>query len=49
MQSSIRLKTEEGKEFWKVAIQRRCFFGYDAVSKILLQQTGPYDFTGYHK
>ena len=25
------------------------FFGYDAVSKILIQQTGPYDFTNDDK
>ena len=25
------------------------FFGYAAVSKILIQQTGPYDFTNYDK
>ena len=25
------------------------FFGYDAVSKILIQQNGPYDFTNDEK
>ena len=32
-----------------IKIKVNNFFGYDAVSKILIQQTGPYEFTGYHK